>query len=165
MGERRRFDPTVLLRCEDSAGAVSVIENRVPGRWEGPPVHHHDFDEAFYVLEGELTFLVEDDLFTATAGELAFARGGAHHTLANLSEHEPRYLLVSTPAGFERYFDRIAAANAGVDPPESALEPIPETTVVGPTIGETREAGTADGAGDRAGPDQETHQRWPEQGR
>ena len=56
-----------------------------------------------------------------------------------------RYLLVCTPAGFERYFDRIAAEQAGIEPPPSALGPIPETIVVGDQIG----AGT--GAGEAAG--------------
>ncbi len=28
---------------------------RFPG-WEGPPLHHHGWDEAFYVFAGELHF-------------------------------------------------------------------------------------------------------------
>jgi mannose-6-phosphate isomerase-like protein (cupin superfamily) len=136
MTPRTPFETTVLLRSEQSGGAVSLIENRVPAGWEGPPLHHHAFDEAFYVLEGELTFQLGHELATASAGQLAFAPGGVHHTLANRSDADARYLLVCTPAGFERYFDRIAAEAAGVDPPASALEPYPETTVVGPTIGE-----------------------------
>jgi hypothetical protein len=42
---------------------------------------------------------------------------------------------VCTPAGFERFFERMAAEQAGVEPPASALEPWPEVTVVGPQIG------------------------------
>ena len=45
-----------------------------------------------------------------------------------------RYLLVCTPAGFERHWARIAADAAGVEPPKWALQPIPEVTVVGPQI-------------------------------
>jgi mannose-6-phosphate isomerase-like protein (cupin superfamily) len=141
VSRHRSFDPVVLLRGGDSAGAVSIIENRVPPRWEGPPLHHHDFDEAFYVLAGELTFQLGDRLFTAEAGRFAFARGGVHHTLANRGDEEARYVLVCTPAGFERYFDRVAAETAGVDPPPSALEPTPEVTRVGPAIGEREDLG------------------------
>ena len=136
MSRYKSFVPAVLLRGGDSAGAVSMIENRVPPRWEGPPLHHHDFDEAFYVLAGELTFQLGERLFIAEAGRFAFARGGVHHTLANRGDEEARYLLVCTPAGFERYFDRMAAEAAGVDPPPSALEPSPEVTTVGSRIGE-----------------------------
>jgi quercetin dioxygenase-like cupin family protein len=136
VNDRNAFTPTVLLRSEDSGGVVSMIENRVPAGWEGPPLHHHEFDEAFYVLEGELTFQLGDELVAATSGQFAFARGGVHHTLADLGDAEARYLLVCTPAGFERYFDRVAAENAGVEPPPSAREPSPEVTRVGPRIGD-----------------------------
>lgn len=45
----------ILLRSEQSGGEVAVMENSTPGRWVGPPLHRHAFDEAFYVLDGELT--------------------------------------------------------------------------------------------------------------
>ena len=46
-------------------------------------------------------------------------------------------LLVCTPAGFERYFQRMAAREEGVEPPPEALEPWPEVVKVGPQIGAT----------------------------
>jgi quercetin dioxygenase-like cupin family protein len=137
------FTTAVALRSEESDGAISVIENTLPARWDGPPLHRHDFDETFYVLEGELTFQVEDDLFTAGAGALAFAPGGVDHTLANLAGAPARYLLLCTPAGFERYFARLAAEGAGEDPPAWALGPTPPVTTVGGQIGERGDVGTA----------------------
>jgi quercetin dioxygenase-like cupin family protein len=127
--------PKVLLRSEQTHGEVAVIEIGASPEREGPWLHHHDFDEAFYMLEGELTFQLEDELFTRRAGELAFAPRGVPHTYANLSGANARALLVCTPAGFERYFDRIAARIAGVEPPPEASKPIPEVTRVGPPIG------------------------------
>ena len=59
---------TVLLRSEDSGGRLSVVESTVPARCAGPPLHSHDFDETFYVLEGELVFRVGDALLARTAG-------------------------------------------------------------------------------------------------
>ena len=125
----------VLLRNGDSAGKLAVMDNGVPAGTAGPPLHHHDFDEAFYILEGELTFQLGEEVFTRGPGELAFARRGAHHTFANQSGAEARMVLICTPAGFDRYFQRLAARAAGVDPPPEALEPWPEVTVVGPQIG------------------------------
>ena len=122
--------PDVLLRSEESDGVVSLVDNRVPANWPGPYLHRHDFDEAFYVLEGELVFQVEDQLITKRAGELAFAPRGVAHTFANHSDAPARYLLVCTPAGFERYFARM-----NEDPPEWALQEIPFTVErVGPQI-------------------------------
>jgi mannose-6-phosphate isomerase-like protein (cupin superfamily) len=125
--------PEVLLRSEESDGVVSVVDNTVPANWPGPYLHRHDFDEAFYVLEGELTFQVDDAVVTKRAGELAFAPRGVAHTLANHSDAPARYVLVCTPAGFERYFARM-----NENPPEWALREIPfEVERVGPQIGQS----------------------------
>jgi uncharacterized RmlC-like cupin family protein len=123
--------PDVLLRSEESDGVVSVVDNTVPANWAGPFLHKHDFDEAFYVLEGELVFQVEDVVITKRAGELAFAPRGVAHTLANHSDAPARYVLVCTPAGFERYFARM-----NENPPEWALQDTGfEVERVGPQIG------------------------------
>jgi len=130
----------VLLRSEDSGGRVSLVDNRVPAGTAGPPLHRHDFDEAFVVLEGEVTFQLGDDLVTRRAGEIAFAPRGVAHTFANQSGAEARHVIVITPAGFERYFDRMAARAAGVEPPATAAKGWAEVTKVGPQIGDRRPA-------------------------
>jgi quercetin dioxygenase-like cupin family protein len=122
-----------LVRSEQSRGAVSVIET-APAPGAGPPLHEHDFDEAFYVIEGTLTFQVDDELLEVRAGELAFAPRGTPHTFANLGDAPARQLIVCTPAGFERYFARLAAERQGTEPSDWALQPIPEVTRLGPTI-------------------------------
>jgi quercetin dioxygenase-like cupin family protein len=129
-----RFETTVLLRGEQTGGEIALVRNTVPAGWAGPPLHHHAFDETFYVLDGELTFQLGDELAVAGPGALVFAPRGAVHTLANRSGAPASYLLVCTPAGFERYFDRLAAEAAGVAPPPEAAGPVPETIVVGPPI-------------------------------
>ena len=124
----------VLLRGEETGGHVSVTEIVVPPHNAGPPLHAHDFDEAFYMLEGELMFQVEEALTAKGAGELSFAPRNVAHALANHSDVPARYLLICTPAGFERHWARLAAEAAGVDPPEWALQPIPEVTILGAPI-------------------------------
>jgi len=124
----------VLLHSEDTGGHVSLTEIVVPPHSAGPPLHTHDFDEVFYLLEGELIFQVDEALATKRAGELSFAPRNVPHTLANHSDERARYMLVCTPAGFERHWARIAAEAAGTEAPEWALNPIPEVTVVGPPI-------------------------------
>ena len=123
----------VLLHGDQTGGTVSVTEVEVPPD-AGPPLHTHDFDEAFYMLDGELVFQVGDALATKGAGEASFAPRGVAHALANHSDAPARYVLVCTPAGFERHWARAAAEAAGVEPPAWALQPIPEITVVGPQI-------------------------------
>jgi|SRR5829696_2628670 len=125
----------VLLRSEETGGHVSVTEIVVPPHSNGPSLHTHDFDEVFYLLEGELVFQVEEALVTKAAGELSFAPRNVAHTLANHSDALARYVLVCTPAGFERHWARTAAKAAGVEPPQWALQPIPAVITVGAPIG------------------------------
>jgi mannose-6-phosphate isomerase-like protein (cupin superfamily) len=125
----------VLLRSEQTADGLAQVRVTVPGGWAGPPLHHHDFDETFYVLLGELTFQLDGQVTTARPGQCVFAERGRHHTLANLGSTPARYLLTCTPAGFERYFDRLQAELTGRAAPPEAAGPIPETLVVSPQIG------------------------------
>jgi quercetin dioxygenase-like cupin family protein len=102
----------------------------------GPPLHSHAFDEAFYVVDGELTIQLNNKRTTAKDGDLVFAPGGVPHTLANPAATPARFLRVITPAGFEREFARRAAKEAGAEPPKWAQQPIPEVTYLGPRIDE-----------------------------
>src|SRR3954470_11252373 len=117
------LDASILLRSDDSSD-VAAIEISVPAGWEGPPLHHHAFDEAFYILDGELTFQLDEQLLTGRTGELIFAPRDRAHTLTNLSDRAARYLLIFTPGGVERRFD---ADDDG---------PHPVVPTVGPTIPE-----------------------------
>ena len=92
----------VLLRSEASDGIVSVVENTVPAHWEGTPLHHHAFDEAFYVLDGELTFLLDDGDVSAPTGTFVLVPPGVKHTFRNALDRETRVLNIHTPAGFDR---------------------------------------------------------------
>ena len=108
----------------------------MPAGAPGPRLHSHAFDEAFYVLDGELAFQINQERVTARPGELIFAARGTPHALANRTSTPARYLLVITPAGFEREFARRGAHEAGVEPPTWAQQPLPEITCLGPRIGE-----------------------------
>jgi quercetin dioxygenase-like cupin family protein len=128
--------PKVLVRGEENGGRIGVVESRMPPG-PGPSLHKHDFDEAFYVLEGELTFSLDGELITCLANELVFAPGGMPHTFANHGDADARYLITFTPAGFEREFARRAARRQGVAPPEWAMQEIPPVTRLGPPLGDS----------------------------
>ena len=108
-----------------------------PGGWPGAYLHPHNFDETFYVLEGELTFQLEAELATARGGDVVLAPRNVPHTLANRSDSPARYVLICNPAGFERSFARMAAEQRGVAPPDWAQKPSPEVVRVGPRIGDS----------------------------
>ena len=54
------------VRDEDTGGAYSIYDNTIPAGSPGPRPHiHRDHEEAFYVLEGELTIRVGPRTITA----------------------------------------------------------------------------------------------------
>lgn len=88
--------------------------------WEAPLHRHHHCDEAWYVLEGRLSFLVDGEELTAIAGDLVQVNKGSAHTYWNPDATTARYLLVMTPATQEL----INAIHAGSDRSEAGLKAI-----------------------------------------
>jgi quercetin dioxygenase-like cupin family protein len=126
----------VRLRGEDSVGELAVIEEVLGADFEGPPLHvHPSFGEGFYVLEGELTFRLEDETVSGGPGTFVFAPRGVPHAFANLSGSRARTLVFCAPSVLERYFEWLAAQQAGVEPPHERPAAGLYTRVVGPQIG------------------------------
>ena len=105
---------------EQTGGAYGLVETTVPAASSGPPPHvHRGEDEAFYVLEGELTVLIGDRALSARAGSFAFVPRGTVHTFSNQSGREARFLVIISPAGFERAFEEMAeVAPSAEQPPD-----------------------------------------------
>src|SRR3954452_6255820 len=67
---------TVRVAQQGHDDGFSILESLAP-RGDGPPLHvHHDEDEAFHVLDGELRLRVGDEQLTLGAGETALAPRG-----------------------------------------------------------------------------------------
>jgi quercetin dioxygenase-like cupin family protein len=71
---------TYLARSEDTGGTYAAFDVRVsPGG--GPPPHlHRRENEAFFILEGELTFLMDGRQIRAAEGMFLHAPIGVPHT-------------------------------------------------------------------------------------
>src|SRR6266496_4291032 len=82
----------------------------IPPRHLAAPWHRHSReDEYSYVLEGRLGAQLGDDVVYAEAGDLAFKPRERWHTFWNASDGPCRILEIISPAGFEHYFDELAA--------------------------------------------------------
>ena len=97
------------LRGTESNAGYSVVEINATTLPKGPrPVHVHTReDEAWYVIEGELSFNVGDQAATAGPGTFVFARRDVPHTY-RVTKVPARYLLIASPAGLERLFTEVA---------------------------------------------------------
>lgn len=82
---------------------LAVWEQLLP-RHSSPPLHvHHRDDEAWYVLDGSMTFRVEDNEMTTAAGDFIWAPRGLPHTF-RVESQTARVLGLGIPAGFEEFF-------------------------------------------------------------
>ncbi len=88
---------TVKVSAEQSGGRFALIEQLAP-RGMATPLHvQPEDDETFYVLEGELTFYLEDGQpIPASAGSFVHVPAGAPHAFQVDSE-TARVLDFTTP--------------------------------------------------------------------
>lgn len=79
---------------------LALIE--IGARQRGPAEHAHaDEDDAFYILEGELTFRVDDEEIVAGAGTFVLVPPGVRHTFENRGHGRVHMINVHAPAGFD----------------------------------------------------------------
>ncbi len=77
------------IHTELAVGALA------PGGWLAP--HVHSFEEALYVLEGELILELDRRVHRLVRGDYAAMPVGLRHTLANAAGAPVRWLSVNTP--------------------------------------------------------------------
>jgi quercetin dioxygenase-like cupin family protein len=81
----------------DNASAIGLFEEWVP-QGSGPPMHiHHDADELFTVLEGQVLFHCDGNEVTLGQGSTLLVPRGARHAFKGLSAGESRLLIQLTP--------------------------------------------------------------------
>ncbi|WP_158073624.1 cupin domain-containing protein [Streptomyces sp. CB00072] len=75
--------------------------HRSPG--SGPVAHAHgNEDEAFYLLDGELEFLIGARTFTV--GDFVFVPRHTLHRFTNVGDKDAAFLFMYTPGGHEQFF-------------------------------------------------------------
>ena len=112
----------IKAASEDTEDAFAVLEYRMAPQTPGPPPHlHRRTDEAFYVLEGELTFHLDDRSIEVGPGAFVLVPRGVVHTFENAAGSEARFLELVAPGSFAGYFEEmVGALPAGGGPPDPA---------------------------------------------
>jgi mannose-6-phosphate isomerase-like protein (cupin superfamily) len=90
-----------LARTVDTPRFTFGIIDFAPGRELEAHVHH-DEDDAFYVIEGELTFFLGDETVKAPPGTFVLVPPGVEHGFRNDGERAVRMLNIHAPAGFDQ---------------------------------------------------------------
>ncbi len=104
LGSRARL----LATGEDTGGAFGLVDMVDVPAGHMPPLHvHHNEDEGFYVLAGRVSLYLPDRRIDAQPGDFVLAPRGVPHAY-RVGDAPARWLVTSTPAGFERFVAAVA---------------------------------------------------------
>jgi mannose-6-phosphate isomerase-like protein (cupin superfamily) len=84
----------------DTGGLMTILEMTEPPEIEVPLHVHYREDEAFWILEGDVTITVGETTVECHAGDYAFGPRGIPHRFT-VGENGCRMLFILTPGGFE----------------------------------------------------------------
>jgi quercetin dioxygenase-like cupin family protein len=116
---------TLKVSEADAGGRFALVET-LAFRATEPPLHiHHKEDEAWYVLDGHMTFYVGAEVLQADAGSFVFAPSGIAHTFT-VDVEPTRVLVFASPAGFERFAEELGKPATSDKPPAGLAVPGPD---------------------------------------
>jgi quercetin dioxygenase-like cupin family protein len=112
-----------ILRAtgKETGGRYTLVELWATKEGEVPWHVHHNEDEAFYILEGEMTIRVGEQTFEGRPGSFVFAPRGVPHVYSVDSPGHARVLMFFSPSGFEDFI------RATSEPAQSLIPPPPES--------------------------------------
>ena len=99
----------VLATSESTDGKYGLVDMIEVAAGDMPPLHvHHSHDEGFLLLEGELSLFLPDREIVLRPGQFVRAPREIPHTY-QVGDSPARWLVLSTPAGFEQFVEDVAA--------------------------------------------------------
>lgn len=121
--EQGGFRGAIKVDGEESGGRQCFSEWTVDAGEDGPPPHlHREHQEAFFVVEGTLTFTVGDEEIEAGPRSFVFIPPGVVHTFSNRSGAPASCVNAYVPGGIEGFFVEIGEAMAGGNPDPAEIE-------------------------------------------
>lgn len=86
---------------EETAGTFSVSEWWLEPKTKGPGPHAHPYDHAYYILEGTVSVLIDDEWASHAKGAFILIPGGTKHDFENRGTTRAGFLSFNNEAGFE----------------------------------------------------------------
>lgn len=102
---------TILASGEQTGKSYCLIEQRLRKGPVAAPHIHADSDEIYYILDGEMTFLLGDRIESASKGALIFIPRGTVHCI-RVDSDEAHCLNLHTPSGFEKLLELLGTQAA-----------------------------------------------------
>jgi quercetin dioxygenase-like cupin family protein len=115
-GDGRKFrvgpnELTVKVGPESGHALATVFESTLPpggGFWL--PHLHEEYEEVFYVLEGEIEYRIGDDWTAAATGSTVCVPRGVVHAFRNVSTEQARHLALHAPAAALKMIEELGRA-------------------------------------------------------
>lgn len=93
-----------------------------PPNTDGPPPHFHaNYDEIFFIQEGELEFLIDGEIFIQRKGDCVFIPKNTIHTFKNKTKLTVKSLNLHTPKGFLSYMQSAGIASSEANAKEKSV--------------------------------------------
>jgi len=109
-------------------GDLSVVDHRMPAGFAPPPHIHHGMDEAFYVIDGEITGFCGVDEWSAGPGSIVFLPRDVPHGFQVATGAPARSLIMVAPAGFDEFVAALGEVPTSLTLPVP-VDPDPATVV------------------------------------
>jgi len=111
----------VKLAVEESGGPLSVMQVvSLPGG--ATPLHvHHAEAEAFYLLEGEMTYQAGEDVFELRTGSFVYLPKDVPHRFRIRGSAPAKFLALGSPGGVEHLYREVGS------PADELILPAPPT--------------------------------------
>jgi quercetin dioxygenase-like cupin family protein len=117
----------ILVHGKDTGGRYSLMHETLP-RGSGAPPHKHTWsDEHFYILEGDITYLIGEETRSGHKGDFVFVPRNTRHAFRVDSETAV-FLNGYTPAGLELGVAEMAMPAPRREIPPKGATPPPQMT-------------------------------------
>jgi len=115
----------ILVAGKETNGAFATIDMLIPPDGGPGPHAHPDFEETFYVIDGEVEVKSEAGTYIAKKGAyVVIPKGGIVHCFKNQSDQTAHLLCTVVPSGLEEMFLEIGQPVAFGDfLPPPAMDP------------------------------------------
>jgi len=120
--EARGSEMIFKALASSASGRFSLMERTLPAGGRMPPPHRHiDCDEAYFVLDGDVSFILEGETNVGPAGTWVLVPGGVGHTFGNRSDSAARLLVLHSPP-LDGYFADLHELWHRASPPSTEEE-------------------------------------------
>jgi len=98
----------IIIGSEQTNGAYALVDMLIPPQGGPPPHSHANFQEAFYIIDGQIEVITKEIKHSATKGSYVnIPFNGPVHKFANKTDKTAHMLCLITPAGMEKMFEEV----------------------------------------------------------